>query len=133
MFTRIVGLVSIVMLALSSFAMAEIVNVEGIGYYYMEPTEMLATAEAKAKEQAVRDALQKTEVAIIGKTEAHDSILAEDDVIAIAAGIIKVKAVTYALRPAEKDTIEIKATVKAEVNTEEVSAALEEERNRRGK
>lgn len=120
-------------LAFSNSAMAEVVAVEGIGYYYMEPTEVLATAEAKAKEQAVRDALQKTEVALIGKTESKDSILTKDEVTAIAAGIIKVKAVRYDLRPAEEDTIEIKATVRAEVDTDEVSAALQEERKRRGK
>ena len=121
------------LLVFSSSAMAEVTIVEGIGYYYMEPTEVLATAEAKAKEQAVRDVLQKTEVALIGKTDSKDSILTRDEVIAIAAGIIKVKAVTYDLRPAEKDTIEIKATVRAEVDTDEVSAALKEERKRRGK
>ena len=133
MFVRIMGLVFLFVLTLSSLTIAEIVNVEGIGYYYMEQTETLADAQAKAKEQAVRDAVQKTEVAIIGKTESHDSVLTEDEVTAIAAGIVKVKAVKYDLSPAEKDTIEIKATVRAEVDTDEVSAALQEERKRRGK
>lgn len=133
MFVRIIGLVFLFVLTLSSLTIAEIVNVEGIGYYYMEQTETLADAQAKAKEQAVRDAVQKTEVAIIGKTESHDSVLTEDEVTAIAAGIVKVKAVKYDLSPAEKDTIEIKATVRAEVDTDEVSAALQEERKRRGK
>ena len=133
MFVRIVGLVFLFVLTLSSLTIAEIVNVEGIGYYYMEQTETLADAQAKAKEQAVRDAVQKTEVAIIGKTKSHDSVLTEDEVTAIAAGIVKVKAVKYDLSPAEKDTIEIKATVRAEVDTDEVSAALQEERKRRGK
>lgn len=126
-------LIFFVIFAFSSSAMAEIVTVEGIGYYYMEPSETLATAEAKAKEQAIRDAVQKMEVAIIGKSKSHDSVLTEDEVIAVAAGIVKVKAVRYDLKPAEKDTIEIKATVRAEVDTEEVSAALQEERKRRGK
>lgn len=133
MFVRIIGLVFLFVLTLSSLTIAEIVNVEGIGYYYMEQTETLADAQAKAKEQAVRDAVQKTEVAIIGKNESHDSVLTEDEVTAIAAGIVKVKAVKYDLSPAEKDTIEIKATVRAEVDTDEVSAALQEERKRRGK
>ena len=133
MFVRIIGLVFLFVLTLSSLTIAEIVNVEGIGYYYMEQTETLADAQAKAKEQAVRDAVQKTEVAIIGKTESHDFVLTEDEVTAIAAGIVKVKAVKYDLSPAEKDTIEIKATVRAEVDTDEVSAALQEERKRRGK
>jgi len=133
MFVRIIGLVFLFVLTLSSLTIAEIVNVEGIGYYYMEQTETLADAQAKAKEQAVRDAVQKTEVAIIGKTESHDSVLTEDEVTAIAAGIVKVKAVKYDLSPAEKETIEIKATVRAEVDTDEVSAALQEERKRRGK
>lgn len=126
-------LIFISLLSFSRLAMAEIVTGEGIGYYYMEPTEVLAVAEKKAKEQAVRDALQKTEVAIIGKSKSQDSVLTEDEVVAIAAGIVKVKAVTYDLRPAEADIIEIKASVKVEVDTDEISAALEEERKRRGK
>ena len=126
-------LIFISLLSFSRLAMAEIVTGEGIGYYYMEPTEVLAAAEKKAKEQAVRDALQKTEVAIIGKSKSQDSVLTEDEVVAIAAGIVKVKAVTYDLRPAEADIIEIKASVKVEVDTDEISAALEEERKRRGK
>ena len=126
-------LIFISLLSFSSLAMAEIVTGVGIGYYYMEPTEVLASAEKKAKEQAVRDALQKTEVAIIGKSKSQDSVMTEDEVVAIAAGIVKVKAVTYDLRPAEADIIEIKASVKVEVDTDEISAALEEERKRRGK
>lgn len=133
MFVRIIGLVFLFVLTLSSLTIAEIVSVEGIGYYYMEPTEVLAAAQKKAKEQAVRDALQKTEVAIIGESKSQDSVLTEDEVIAIAAGIVKVKAVRYDLKPAEKDTIEIKATVRAEVDTDEISVALQEERKRRGK
>lgn len=120
------------MLAFTSQAMAEIITVEGVGLYYMDMTETIAKSQAKAKEQAVRDAIQKTEVALIGKSKSQDSMLAEDEVAAIAAGILKVTNVKYELKPAEQDTIEIKATVTAEVDTDEVSAAIQEERKRRG-
>ena len=114
-------------------AQAEILTYEGVGEYYMEEENIsLSEAKDKAKLMAEVAVVEQASVKVASTTEVQKSKLTKDEIELIAAGIIKVQDVKYNIS-SELDTLLVKAVVKAEIDTDEIPALVEQELAKRKK
>ena len=114
-------------------AQAEILAYEGVGEYYMEGENVsLSEAKDKAKLMAEVAVVEQASVKVASTTEGQKSKLTKDEIELIAAGIIKVQDVKYNIS-SELDTLLVKAVVKAEIDTDEIPALVEQELAKRKK
>lgn len=114
-------------------AQAEILAYEGVGEYYMEEENIsLSEAKDKAKLMAQVAVVEQASVKVAGTTEVKNSKLTKNEIELIAAGIIKVQDVKYNIS-SELDTLLVKAVVKAEIDTDEIPALVEQELAKRKK
>ncbi len=114
-------------------AQAEILAYEGVGEYYMEEENIsLSEAKDKAKLMAEVAVVEQASVKVASTTEVQKSKLTKDEIELIAAGIIKVQDVKYNIS-SELDTLLVKAVVKAEIDTDEIPALVEQELAKRKK
>lgn len=112
---------------------AEILTYEGVGEYYMEEENIsLSEAKDKAKLMAEVAVVEQASVKVASTTEVQKSKLTKDEIELIAAGIIKVQDVKYNIS-SELDTLLVKAVVKAEIDTDEIPALVEQEIAKRKK
>ena len=114
-------------------AQGEILTYEGVGEYYMEEENIsLSEAKDKAKLMAEVAVVEQASVKVASTTEVQKSKLTKDEIELIAAGIIKVQDVKYNIS-SELDTLLVKAVVKAEIDTDEIPALVEQELAKRKK
>ena len=114
-------------------AQAEILAYEGVGEYYMEGENVsLSEAKDKAKLMAQVAVVEQASVKVAGTTEVKNSKLTKNEIELIAAGIIKVQDVKYNIS-SEMGTLLVKAVVKAEIDTDEIPALVEQELAKRKK
>ena len=76
--------------------------------------------------------MEQASVKVASTTEVQKSKLTKDEIELIAAGIIKVQDVKYNIS-SELDTLLVKAVVKAEIDTDEIPALVEQEIAKRKK
>jgi len=74
---------------------AEVYNVEADGYYEMESNDTREVAKKMAVKDAMRNAVEQAKTYIDSSTLAYNGTVTEDDIEAIAAGIIRVNDETF--------------------------------------
>ncbi len=105
---------------------AEIKTYEGTDEYIMNEFETLDIAKQRAKQKAERAAQEKAGVFISSYSATKNLELVEDEIISIACGIMSVVDVKYDVTPlSDGNGFSIRATVKANIETDDVNTWLE--------
>ena len=106
-------------------AHAEIKTYTGVGEYLMSDFETPEVAKQRAKARAEQNAQEQAGVYVSGYTQVKNMQVTEDEVIVITSGIMSVTDVSYEKRFGTDDTTIFKATVKVNINTDDVNKWLE--------
>ena len=110
---------------LASVAYAEVRTYEGIGSFLVV-NETLESAKEQAKLNAERHIAEEVCAELQSDTESEDGKLTKDEIILMTEGVMKIIDVKYQLDSNENGNIIVRATVTAEVDTEEVEKLLGE-------
>ena len=102
-------------------ANAEIRTYEGVGEYLMSDFETFDVAQQRALQRAERDACEKTGVYVESRTEVLNSQVTKDEIVIMTTNILKVVDVQYRREHSANNTTRIRATVKANIDSEDVS------------
>ena len=123
---KIVLLTFLTLFALASLANAEIQTYEGTGEYIMSDFETPDIAKQRAKARAEQNAVEQAGVYVKSYTRTVNSVVAEDEVIAIANTIIKVNKVDYTTTPVNDSggSFRIVAKIQATVDSAKIDAWL---------
>lgn len=106
---------------------AEIRTYEGIGKFEITG-ESLEYAKNQAKLQAERDISEQIYIQVKSDSKVKNGLLEYDEIIVITESLMKIIEINYKLLPNEKNPI-ICATVKAEIDTEEVEKIISERKS----
>ena len=113
-------------LLVASNASAEIKTYEGSDEYVMSEFETIDIAKQRAKQKAERVAQEQAGVYISSYSETKNFELVKDEIISIACGIMSVVDVKYSVTPLDDaNGFLIRATVKANIETNDVNKYLE--------
>lgn len=105
---------------------AEVKTYEGTDEYIMNEFETIDIAKQRARQKAERNAQEKAGVYINSYSSMKNLELVEDEVISIACGIMSVIDVKYTTEPLDDvNGFVIRATVKANIETDDVGKWLE--------
>ena len=105
---------------------AEVKTYTGTDEYIMSEFETIDIAKQRARQKAERNAQEKAGVYISSYSETKNLELVTDEVVSIACGILSVVDVKYEVTPlADVNGFAIRATVKANVDTDDVNKWLE--------
>lgn len=105
---------------------AEVKTYEGTDEYIMNEFETIDIAKQRARQKAERNAQEKAGVFINSYSQMKNLELVEDEVISIACGIMSVVDVKYTTEPLpDVNGFLIRATVKANIETDDVGKWLE--------
>ena len=108
-----------------SVAHAEIRTYTGVGEYIMSDFETPEVAKQRAKARAEQNAQEQAGVYVSGYTQVQNMQVTEDEIIVITSGIMSVTDVSYEKRFGQDDTTIFTATIKANINTDDVNKWLE--------
>ena len=103
-------------------AQAEIEIYEGRGEF-LRTDETVEYAKGQAKIEAERDVMRQAYFHVTGISQSSDSVLDYDEIFGETEGIIRILDIKYKLIP-EKENFLIRATIKAEVDTEALDKLL---------
>ncbi|MBR1647310.1 MAG: tetratricopeptide repeat protein [Selenomonadaceae bacterium] len=105
---------------------AEIRVYEGTDEYIMSEFETPDVAKQRAKQKAERMAIEKAGVFIESTTEVANMMVTKDEIITMTGGILKlVENPTYQMIPLENgETFRVRATVKAQIDTDDITKWL---------
>ena len=118
---------------ITSIAQAEIKTYEGIGEYVIMSDETMDFAKHQAQLEAERNIAEQIYVYVQSQTEAENQTLSHDEIIVISEMIMKIIDVKHQILPATGDTFILRATIKAEIDTDEINKFLEEAANKQEK
>ena len=108
-------------------AFAEVFTCEGLGEYYMESeSESLSDAKEAAKLLAEADVIEQIKVIVTSDSRMSASKLTSDEVTAAAAGLMHLKDVKYKVAVEPDGIMLVKATLLAEIDTEELAEEIQE-------
>ena len=111
---------------------AEIKTCEGTDEYIMSEFETLDIAKQRAKQKAERAAQEKAGVFVESNTEVVNMMVTKDEIFTMTCGILKVVDVNYQLTPLDDGkSIIVRATVKADIDTADISGWLNRGSNER--
>lgn len=131
LFRRTVAALSLVMILLSASTVeAEIKTYVGIGEYTVMKGETQHFARKQAKLFAERDVLEQVYIYLTSQSSVQNAQLTKDEIIVIAAGRMAVVDTKFFLAK-ENGAIVVKAKVTAELDPDEIPAAVERERKSR--
>lgn len=108
----------------NSVSHAEIKNYEGHGEYYIVDDETNDFAKKQAELEAWRNILDKICVYVKANSVMIDNELDEDEIITIAAGILRVIETKHAIK-VEDDALIVRAFVTATIDTDELESLLD--------
>lgn len=108
----------------NAVSQAEIKTYEGHGVYYIVGDETIDFAKEKAALLAERDAIEQVKLYIKSNSRVVNSKLLEDEIITIAAGILRVIDTKHAIE-VEDDALIVKAFVTAIIDTDELENLLD--------
>ena len=104
---------------------AEVQTYEGTDEYVMSEFETIDIAKQRAKQKAERSAQEKVGVFVESNTEVVNMMVTKDEVRTMTGGILKVVDVQYQLTPlADGKSLIVRATVKADIDTDDVTKWL---------
>lgn len=116
----------------SSTVNAEIMTYEGTDEYIMSEFETLDIAKQRAKQKAARAAQEKAGVFVESNTEVVNMVVTKDEIFTMTSGILSVVDVQYQLTPLDDGkSLVVSATVKAEIDSEDVAKWLNRGMNER--
>lgn len=102
---------------------AEMLTYEGVGEYTMTEFEMAGVAKQRAKMYAVRNAQSKAGTYIKSCSKSVDNELAEDEIIAISAGIVQIIDVKIFSVPSDEG-VTFRAIVKINIDSDNIDEWL---------
>lgn len=108
----------------NSVSHAEIKTYEGLGVYYLNDGETTDFGKEKSALLAERDAIEQVKLYIKSDSRVVNSKLLEDEIITIAAGILRVIDTKHAIE-VEDDALIVKAFVTATIDTDELDTLLD--------
>ena len=110
----------------ASIVNAEIRTYEGTDEYIMSEFETPDVAKQRAKQKAERMAIEKAGVFIESTTEVSNMMVTKDEIITMTGGILKLVDVPqYQMIPLENgETFRVRATVKAQIDTDDITKWL---------
>lgn len=113
-------------LFLMPVANAEIKTYEGTDEYIMSEFETIDVAKQRAKQKAERAAQEQAGVFVEGRTEVANMVVTKDEIFTMTCGILKlVDAPQYQLTPlADGKSLIVRATVRAQIDTDDVTKWL---------
>ena len=120
-------------LIFSSTGYAEIQTYEGIGEYLIISDETMDFAKHQAQLEAERNIAEQVYVYVQSQTEVEKQTLSHDEIIVVSEMIMKIIDVKHQILPTTEDTFIVRATVKAEIDTDEIDKFMEEAASRREK
>lgn len=105
---------------------AEIQTYEGTDEYIMSEFETPDVAKQRAKQKAERMAIEKAGVFIESTTEVANMMVTKDEIITMTGGILKlVENPKYQMIPMDNgETFIVRATVKAQIDTDDITKWL---------
>ena len=113
-------------LFVASTVNAEIKTYTGTDEYIMSEFETIDIAKQRAKQKAERNAQEKAGVYLHSYSETKDMELVSDEIVSITCGIMSVTDVKYDVEPlADVNGFAIRATVTAEIDTDDVNKWLQ--------
>ena len=111
---------------------AAVQTFEGVGEHCMDVFESRDIAQQRAKEKALRDAVKKAEIYLKSYSRSIGADLTDDEIKIIAASIIKIIDIQYENKVVsvtkENAVIVITATVKAQIDSDEINKYLHREK-----
>lgn len=113
-----------VILFSNSVSHADIKTYEGLGVYYLHDGETIDSAKKKAELNAWRIIVEQVKVDISSYSCLHNLKLPEDEIITIAAGILRVIETKHVIE-VEDDALIVKAFVTATIDTDELENILD--------
>ena len=114
-------------LCCASSVSAETLTFEGKGEYLLSD-ETVEYAKRVAKKEAMRDIARQVCIQMQTETNVEDITLDFDEITGDTESILHITDVKYNLKP-EDDNIIVCATVKAEVDTDEIDKVLDKSTN----
>ena len=115
-----------------STAFAKVETFVGTGIHAMAENETMDYAKEQAKLRAEREAQSQAYLYIRNQSKSRNSVLTEDEIITITAGIMTIVNVKYTLLPNDDDSIIVRAEVTANIDSDDIPEwlkKLEEENN----
>ena len=105
-------------------AQAEMQTYEGHGEYQVQKGETIDFGKQRAKKFAERDALEQIYLYVRSQSSAENFLLTKDEIIVIAAGLMYVTKTKFSTTTEDGKFI-VQSTVVAEIDSDEVPAAVE--------
>ena len=107
----------------SSNVHAEIKTYTGEGFFIVMD-ETLDVAKEKAKADGERNVAEQVYVYVESQSKVKNSELAHDEIIVMTESLMKVLDVKYKIEPAEDDSFAVRASVTAEIDTDEIDKLI---------
>ena len=129
----LLGMVLTMFLWSGAKVQAEMVAVEGVGYAVMEGNETRSEVEQRAFIEAKRMALEQAGTIIDSMTEVRSGEVTRDEILLESAGKMQLTTEpVYRWAPDEGGSFGCTATVRAQVDTDEMAAAIKRIKERKG-
>ena len=103
---------------------ARVITYTGVGEYPIGEGETVEMARERAKERAQRNALEQAGVEVESETKVIDHVFEHDEIITITHGILKVVGQPVFTPTVDGDGFMMKATLKAEIETDDIAKWL---------
>ncbi len=112
-------------------ASAEVKEYEGFGEYVMSDFETPDVAKQRAKARAEQNAMEQAGVYVESYTKVINAQVTYDEITTMTNGILRVKDTQYKMLPTDDGkAFLIHATIKADVDTDDVSKWLEQNKQK---
>ena len=109
----------------ASTSSAQVQTCEGTDEYIMSEFETIDVAKQRAKQKAERAAQEQAGVFVESTTEVNKMMVTKDEIVTMTGGILNIIDVQYQLTPLEDGkSLLVRATVKALVDTDDITAWL---------
>lgn len=120
-----------VSLLTASVVHAEVKIYTGVGEYYMSDFETPNVAQQRAKQRAEQNACEQAGVFVKSFSRTKDFELVDDEVITMTSGILKIVDVQYHRENFDNNTTLIRATLKAQIDSNDVAKWLNKDSQER--
>lgn len=103
---------------------AEVKTYSGVGEYLMSDFETFDVAQQRAKQRAEQNACEQAGVYVESRTEVQNAQVTKDEIITMTSGILKIVDVQYKREFVDDNTTRIRATVQAQIDSDEINQWL---------
>ena len=103
---------------------AEVKTYSGVGEYLMSDFETFDVAQQRAKQRAEQNACEQAGVYVESRTEVQNAQVTKDEIITITSSILKIVDVQFKREFVDDNTTRIRATVQAQIDSEDINKWL---------